>query len=48
MLYKFLIENGAGHIVEPQPPLGTPASTNWKKNKKNVRNLSTNDNGNTF
>ena len=31
LLYKFFIENGVGHIVEPRPPLGIPASTNWQQ-----------------
>ena len=30
LLFKFLIENGVGHIVEPLPPLcKQPSNTNW-------------------
>ena len=30
LLFKFLIENRAGHIVEPRPPLcEQPPNTNW-------------------
>ena len=30
LLFKFLIENGAGHIVEPHPSLcEQPSNTNW-------------------
>ena len=30
LLFKFLIENGASHIVEPRPPLcEQPSNTNW-------------------
>ena len=35
LLFKFLIEKGAGHIVEPQPPLYEPPSnTNWAEKQK--------------
>ena len=33
LIYKFLVENVVDHIFEPQPPLGTSASTNWKQKK---------------
>ena len=30
LLFKFLIENGVGHIVKPRPPLcEQPPNTNW-------------------
>ena len=36
LLFKFLIEKGVGHIVEPQPSLHElPSSSNWaKKHRK--------------
>ena len=34
LLYKFLIENGGVHIVEPGPLLGTFASTNRQEKQK--------------
>ena len=35
LLFKFLIEKGAGHIVEPRPPLYEPPSnTNWAEKQK--------------
>ena len=35
LLFKFLIENGAGHIVEPRPPLcEQPPNTNWADKQK--------------
>ena len=31
LLFKFLIEKGVGHIVEPRPPLHKqPSNTNWE------------------
>ena len=35
LLFKFLIENGAGHIVEPRPPLcQQPSNTNWAEKQR--------------
>ena len=35
LLFKFLIENGVGHIVEPRPSLCEPPSnTNWVEKQK--------------
>ena len=35
LLFKFLIENGAGHIVEPRPPLCEhPPNTNWVEKQR--------------
>ena len=35
LLFKFLIENGAGHIVEPRPPLcEQPSNTNWVEKQR--------------
>ena len=35
MLFKFLIDRGVGHIVEPHPSLiEPPANTNWVKKQK--------------
>ena len=35
LLFKFLIEKGAGHIVEPRPPLcELPPITNWVEKKR--------------
>ena len=35
LLFKFLIEKGAGHIVEPRTPLYEPPSnTNWAEKQK--------------
>ena len=35
LLFKFLIEKGAGHIIEPWPPLREPPSnTNWVEKQK--------------
>ena len=35
LLFKFLIEKGVGHIVEPRPSLrGPPLNPNWAKKKK--------------
>ena len=35
LLFKFLIEKGAGHIVEPHPPLyEQPSNTNWMEKKR--------------
>src|SRR5882757_7336073 len=35
LLFKFLIENGAGHIVEPRPPLCEQRpNTNWADKQK--------------
>ena len=35
LLFKFLIEKGVGHIVEPSPSLcGPPLNPNWEKKKK--------------
>src|SRR5713226_3982474 len=35
LLFKFLIENGAGHIVEPRPPLcKQPPNTNWAEKQR--------------
>ena len=35
LLFKFLIEKGVGHIVEPCPSLcGPPLNPNWAKKKK--------------
>ena len=35
LLFKFLIEKGAGHIVEPRPPLcEQPSNTNWAKKQR--------------
>ena len=34
-LFKFLIEKGVGHIVEPRPSLHElPANSNWAEKKK--------------
>ena len=36
LLFKFLIKKGAGHIVEPPPPLyEQPSNTNWAEKQKN-------------
>ena len=33
LLFKFLIDRGVGHIVEPRPSLiELPANTNWAEN----------------
>ena len=35
LLFKFLIEKGVGHIVEPRPSLrGLPLNPNWAKKQK--------------
>ena len=35
LLFKFLIEKGVGHIVEPRPSLrGSPLNPNWAKKQK--------------
>ena len=35
LLFKFLIEKGVGHIVEPRPLLREPPqNTNWVKKQK--------------
>ena len=35
LLFKFLIENGVGHIVEPRPPLcEQPPNTNWVEKQR--------------
>ena len=35
LLFKFLIENGAGHIVKPRPPLcEQPANINWAEKQR--------------
>ena len=35
LLFKFLIENRAGHIVEPRPPLcKQPPNTNWEEKQR--------------
>ena len=35
LLFKFLIENGVGHIVEPRPPLcEQPPNTNWAEKQR--------------
>ena len=35
LLFKFLIEKGAGHIVEPRPPLCEPLlNTNWAEKQR--------------
>ena len=35
LLFKFLIEKGAGHIVEPRPLLlDPPSNTNWAEKQK--------------
>ena len=35
LLFKFLIEKGVGHIVEPRPSLrGLPLNPNWVEKKK--------------
>ena len=35
LLFKFLIEKGVGHIVEPRPSLrGTPLNPNWAEKQK--------------
>ena len=35
LLFKFLIEKGVGHIVEPHPSLhGSPLNPNWEENQK--------------
>ena len=35
LLFKFLIEKGVGHIVEPRPALcGPPLNPNWVKKQK--------------
>ena len=35
LIFKFLIEKGVGHIVEPRPSLhGPPLKTNWEEKQK--------------
>ena len=35
LLFKFLIKNGAGHIVEPHPPLyKQPSNINWAEKQR--------------
>ena len=35
LLVKFLIEKGAGHIVEPRPPMyEQPSNTNWEEKQR--------------
>ena len=35
LLFKFLIEKGVGHIVEPRPSLrGPPLNPNWEEKQK--------------
>ena len=35
LLFKFLIEKGAGHIVKPRPPLcERPPNTNWAEKQR--------------
>ena len=42
LLFKFLIDRGVGHIVEPRPSLTKPPSnTNWAENKKAWENFIT-------
>ena len=37
LLFKFLIEKGAGHIVEPRPPLcKQPSNTNWVEKQRKL------------
>ena len=40
LLFKFSIENGAGHIIEPHPPLCEPPSnTNWEEKQRKWENF---------
>ena len=40
LLFKFLIENRAGHIVEPHPPLcEQPSNTNWAEKQRKWEKL---------
>ena len=35
LLFKFLIEKGVGHIVEPRPSLhGLPSNSNWAEKQR--------------
>ena len=35
LLFKFLIEKGVGHIIEPHPSLHQlPSNSNWEKNQR--------------
>ena len=39
LLFKFLIEKGAGHIVEPHPSLHKPPpNSNWAEKQKSGKN----------
>ena len=39
LLFKFLIEKGVGHIVEPRPSLHElPSNSNWVKKQKRWEN----------
>ena len=40
LLFKFLIEKGVGHIVEPRPSLrGLPLNPNWVEKQKSWENF---------
>ena len=40
LLFKFLIEKGVGHIVEPRPSLREPpANSNWAEKQKKWENF---------
>ena len=40
LLFKFLIEKGVGHIVEPCSPLHElPSNSNWQRSKGSGKNL---------
>ena len=48
MLFKFLIEKGAGHIIEPRPPLcAQPSNTNWGRSRGSGKNSLQKGSGNT-
>ena len=35
LLFKFIIEKGVGHIVEPRPPLHKlPSNSNWEEKQR--------------
>ena len=48
LLFKFLIEKGVGHIVEPRPSLRGPSlNPNWAEKKRGGKNSLSKASGNT-
>ena len=48
LLFKFLIEKGVGHIVEPRPSLHElPSNSNWAEKQRSGKNSLQKGSGNT-